>query len=138
MSHRNHQKKRSLLKKLLTVLICIVAVILLFYFFIWQPVKKKAVQAVETKLIESELSSSGITVNGQSAEDIINGMSSKDKETLNTIISNHTDPSTVSKAVSLYQSRDKKELETYAKEQLSTKEQEQLSDLYSKYISSGQ
>ncbi len=84
---------------------------------------------------EDSSQSETVTQNVSQAEDFYESMDTQDQETVETIVSNHTEinAETISQVTEYVNSGDTAALKEYASNQLSEEEQEQLKELYLKY-----
>ncbi|MBQ1902294.1 MAG: hypothetical protein II169_07085 [Lachnospiraceae bacterium] len=131
MSKRKKQKG-SKLPVVLGILAAFLVVGAVLYFAVYRPVKAKVVDKVAEKTITSIAEQAG--VDSSVANEIYDSMSEEDQKTVQDLIESHADADTIQKATQMYTDGDTSGLKDLAESELSDEEQQELVDLYQKYV----
>ena len=131
MSKRKKQKG-SKLPVVLGILAAFLVVGAVLYFAVYRPVKAKVVDKVAEKTITSIAEQAG--VDSSVANEIYDSMSEEDQNTVQDLIESHADADTIQKATQMYTDGDTSGLKDLAESELSDEEQQELVDLYQKYV----
>lgn len=131
MSKRKKQKG-SKLPVVLGILAAFLVVGSVLYFAVYRPVKAKVVDKVAEKTITSIAEQAG--VDSSVANEIYDSMSEEDQKTVQDLIESHADADTIQKATQMYTDGDTSGLKDLAESELSDEEQQELVDLYQKYV----
>ncbi len=126
---KTKERNYNFLAVILAILTTLLILGLALYFIAYRPLKEKAVNRIAQQMLQSEISAD----DNMSVEDIIDSMSSEDKETLNELIDKHITPATAAKASKYLASGDTQGLKDYAKSILTEEEIDEVRELYKKY-----
>ncbi|MDD5922277.1 MAG: hypothetical protein PUC44_03755 [Eubacteriales bacterium] len=141
MSTYKHKTKSKHHPFLFFILILVLAAVLIGRFIVYPRVLHAASVRIAEQMIESAENTSGTSENAETAkekaEEIYNSMDESDQKTIDNIIKNHANSETIEKAREYLKSGDSSELKQYLKSSLTEEEQQQLQDLYNKYVASG-
>ena len=137
MSSKSNQKRSEKRKTALviigTVILFIVVLGCLLKFLVIDKLEDKAATQVVEKMLDSEAASDTELANGMTGEELYNSMSSKDQETLKSVITDNISPKTISQASEYVTNGDMDGLKEYAKDNLSDEELDTVKELYLKY-----
>lgn len=132
MTKSKKNKKKIWIIVILVILLIIIAGFLVKLVIV-EPIKDKVATQVIEKVLDSEIADDSTQIGNTSAKELYNSMDETDQEALKTIVTNHFDTDTVSKASEYLASGDKEGLKEYAKSKLDENDMETVKKLYEKY-----
>lgn len=129
---KKRKKKKSFLGTVFKTIVILGIIALIIYFaggYVKKKIEEKAAQEIVNQLAASDTA----LPDGESAKDVYNSMSDEDKQKVQDIVDNHLDAKTASDIQSYVTKGDTEGLKDYARQNLSSDEQQELLEMYDKY-----